>query len=67
VSKWPNLSPETGKTIIGIGVLIQVLSLIVMAQLWRHHHHWYYVLPVSLIGCLMAIVPFFLVDRSDPK
>jgi hypothetical protein len=65
VSRISQLSPQTARKVIGVGVLIQIASLFGMFQMWRHHRQWYYLLPLSLIGILLATVPAFLSTRSS--
>jgi hypothetical protein len=51
-----NPSQGTINLIVGIGLLLQFFSILIMFNLWKHHHHYLYVLPISVIGLILSIV-----------
>jgi hypothetical protein len=63
----PKLSPQAFRTAVGTGLLIQVASLIVMIQVWKHHHNYLYALPAFFVGFLLATCSILFLDRSLPK
>jgi magnesium-transporting ATPase (P-type) len=67
MSQRPTPNQRTLNLIVGAGLAIQVISFAIIYLMWKHHQPFYYVLPLSVIGMLVTVVPVIFFHKSDPK
>jgi hypothetical protein len=65
MSQSPSPSQWNLNLVVGVGLALQVTSFAIIYYMWKHHLPFYYVLPLSLVGVLLTVLPVYFSQKSD--